>query len=319
MSARESAWLEHQRRRFMRPDAERFWRPDAARFMTPEAARLLLPPSLRPAEPQSSNQIDAAEEAKRQREYDIELAQIKSDFAALRFQIALAKRARAQCKANFNPDQPRVPAGNPDGGQWTYGDEASIGDEGTSTDISAQRRRPPRANLTPAQQARLALAKARADAALARVRAIDPTWRPRESLTGPKNSEGIIQAKEAEAREAEAHYLELLRAGADPTSPGLGKPSQDVLRPGGELVGRPLSRARAQVTTVPPQEFENIRSDLMIGARAIETPERYNGLWFRRDGGVVFGVRSSRDHGLTIDVIESKNPLIRQGMKVHQR
>jgi hypothetical protein len=22
-------------------------------------------------------------------------------------------------KANFNPDQPRVPAGNPDGGQWT--------------------------------------------------------------------------------------------------------------------------------------------------------------------------------------------------------
>jgi hypothetical protein len=61
----------------MRPDAERFWRPDAARFMSPEAARQLLPPSLWPAELQSSNEVDAAEEAKRQRDYDIELAQIK--------------------------------------------------------------------------------------------------------------------------------------------------------------------------------------------------------------------------------------------------
>ncbi len=26
-------------------------------------------------------------------------------------------------KAGFNPDEPRVPAGNPDGGQWTYGEE----------------------------------------------------------------------------------------------------------------------------------------------------------------------------------------------------
>ncbi|MGE0750270.1 MAG: hypothetical protein AB7K64_06730 [Variibacter sp.] len=138
MSARETAWLEHQRRRFMRPDAERYWRPDAARFMTPEAARQLLPPSLWPVEPQSSNQVDAAEEVARQREYDIELAQIKSDFAALRFEIALAKRAKAECKENFNPDQPRIPAGNPDGGQWTYGDGAAS--DATPTDISGARR-----------------------------------------------------------------------------------------------------------------------------------------------------------------------------------
>ena len=30
-------WLEHQRKRFMRPDAERYMRPDAARFMRPQA------------------------------------------------------------------------------------------------------------------------------------------------------------------------------------------------------------------------------------------------------------------------------------------
>jgi hypothetical protein len=29
-------------------------------------------------------------------------------------------------KAGFNPNQPRVPAGNPDGGQWTNGDSGSV-------------------------------------------------------------------------------------------------------------------------------------------------------------------------------------------------
>ena len=39
------------------------------------------------------------------------------DIAALSFEWKLLKRVRA-LKA-YNPDQPRVPAGNPDGGQWT--------------------------------------------------------------------------------------------------------------------------------------------------------------------------------------------------------
>ncbi len=39
--------------------------------------------------------------------------------AALSFELKLFKLIRA-LKA-FNPDQPRVPAGNPDGGQWTSG------------------------------------------------------------------------------------------------------------------------------------------------------------------------------------------------------
>lgn len=38
-------------------------------------------------------------------------------------------------RANFNPDQPRVPAGNPDGGQWTTEDngESTAGTAGSST------------------------------------------------------------------------------------------------------------------------------------------------------------------------------------------
>lgn len=34
-----------------------------------------------------------------------------------------------ECARKYDPEQPRVPAGNPDGGQWTSGDAAS--EEGT--------------------------------------------------------------------------------------------------------------------------------------------------------------------------------------------
>jgi hypothetical protein len=43
--------------------------------------------------------------------------------------------ASLDLKAGYHPDQPRVPAGSPDGGQWTSGDIAS---EGTSSDSSAE-------------------------------------------------------------------------------------------------------------------------------------------------------------------------------------
>jgi hypothetical protein len=41
--------------------------------------------------------------------------------AALRVKLALMRLEELRRKAGFNPDQPRVPAGNPDGGQWTSG------------------------------------------------------------------------------------------------------------------------------------------------------------------------------------------------------
>ena len=44
--------------------------------------------------------------------------------AATRFEIALHRHDRA-LKYGFNSDQPRVPSGNPDGGQWTEEDGGS--------------------------------------------------------------------------------------------------------------------------------------------------------------------------------------------------
>ena len=49
-----------------------------------------------------------------------ELVRLKWHVAASRFQVALRRHALAS-KSGFNPNQPRVPAGNANGGQWTSG------------------------------------------------------------------------------------------------------------------------------------------------------------------------------------------------------
>jgi hypothetical protein len=48
------------------------------------------------------------------------LLRLKWLAAATRFELALLRHDRA-LKANFDPNQPRAPRGNPDGGQWTDG------------------------------------------------------------------------------------------------------------------------------------------------------------------------------------------------------
>lgn len=47
--------------------------------------------------------------------------------AGERMMAAFARLQAFAEKAGFNPDQPRVPAGNPDGGQWTGSDGSSQG------------------------------------------------------------------------------------------------------------------------------------------------------------------------------------------------
>ena len=48
-----------------------------------------------------------------------EVAYLKMLFAGQRFREALRREAEREEK--YRPDQPRVPAGNSDGGQWTDG------------------------------------------------------------------------------------------------------------------------------------------------------------------------------------------------------
>jgi hypothetical protein len=80
----------------------------------------------------SDDESDAPDAASRARSERL-LADAKSA-AALRHKLALmdiAAQRIAGHRSHFNPNQPRVPAGNPDGGQWT-----STG-EGTGSRLAA--------------------------------------------------------------------------------------------------------------------------------------------------------------------------------------
>lgn len=54
-----------------------------------------------------------------------ELLRVRPAYYALTYGYDLVKR---RFKANFDPSQPRVPAGNPDGGQWTSEGGGGLGD-----------------------------------------------------------------------------------------------------------------------------------------------------------------------------------------------
>jgi hypothetical protein len=74
----------------------------------------------------------------------MELLNLCSDIASLRMQLALIKLRRA-LQTKYRPDQPRVPAGNPDGGQWTSegGGQGTHGDNTIDVDVTGSTERPP--------------------------------------------------------------------------------------------------------------------------------------------------------------------------------
>jgi hypothetical protein len=179
------------------------------------------------------------------------LRQRRAEIAAIRRDLnALARGVRilgeelpalvmAELRAAFkkySPDQPRVPAGNSGGGQWTSdGGSGPANDSRVVSDVTpdntwipgeqyAQNTRRGGGGLiliggnwlepTPAQEARLTAADAQARDALARVRNFDPYWQPTRGLYA--TVEGKISDLEAQAREAKARLAELASAGIGP-------------------------------------------------------------------------------------------------------
>jgi hypothetical protein len=124
-------------------------------------------------------------------------------------QLRELKRA---VKAGFDPNQPRVPAGNGrPSGQWTRG-----GGGGGGTQVAqnfprsgGSRNRGNFEEPTPAQAARLVAAQSHAREVVRRVREIDPAWSPTPSLVDPNSVGGQISAAEADGEQAEAQLLEL--------------------------------------------------------------------------------------------------------------
>jgi hypothetical protein len=107
-------------------------------------------------------------------------------------------------KAGFRPDQPRVPTGNPDGGQWT--------DETLSPTLVQSRgsgrssgRRASVTNLS--QETRLEISQMQMRSAVREAQSIDRNWRPRPQAY--ETVEGQIRANEATRLEAELRYFQL--------------------------------------------------------------------------------------------------------------
>lgn len=109
-------------------------------------------------------------------------------------------------KAGFRPDQPRVPAGSPGGGQWTDGGVVRVSRRttGTSGLIRVGNRW---LVPTPAQEVRLAQSLANMKAALRDVRKADPGWKPTPQLY--ETVEGQIAANHAIALQAQFRVFEL--------------------------------------------------------------------------------------------------------------
>lgn len=164
---------------------------------------------------------------------DAILLRLKWRLAFGEWEAKLANWVEA-AKAGFDPNQSRVPAGNPDGGQWTSTGGSSGGTGHVLSDATPDNFRKPGTRVaqagrprsgsairfggqsydaTPGQAARYSAADVRAAAALRRVREIDPKWKPRPSLAPPRSAEGAIAIRQPEAREAEARLREFARRG----------------------------------------------------------------------------------------------------------
>lgn len=150
--------------------------------------------------------------------------------------------------AKYRPDQPRVPAGSPEGGRWTDGsggsgpmsfeewlaggwaDFGASGSEGAGEELGEWSLPDDEARVeqvgnrgrgggawpgaTPGQQARLAASDSQAQAAIRRVQEIDPRWRPPSSMS--EGIEGAILSNQAAVRQAEVRLRELQGRGIGP-------------------------------------------------------------------------------------------------------
>jgi hypothetical protein len=111
----DSPWLRHHRQRWLRHDAHLWIRPDAARFFAPGTDPAVINPTL-PRKP------DAAKAAAFESELQAEIANGYRLVAVLRAEVAELRaelKRRRELEAKYSPSQPRLPAGNPRGGQWT--------------------------------------------------------------------------------------------------------------------------------------------------------------------------------------------------------
>jgi hypothetical protein len=152
------------------------------------------------------------------RSADTQNVLLKARYAFAVAQLELRQLLILRARKQYNPNQPRVPAGNAGGGQWTDGG----GGGGPRSEYAQLKpRRLPvghriiggRAHtVTPAQEARLDVTAAQARALVREVQRRDPSWKPKPSIY--EGVEGRILTNQSEAQQAAARLRELKCKGA---------------------------------------------------------------------------------------------------------
>ncbi len=99
MAQFNETWVEHQRRRWMRTGRSG-WNDRMRGFTQPQLL---------------------TEESDLDWQTETAIRRARCQLAAASFELALMRLDQLCRKANFNPDQPRVPAGQPGAGQWVEG------------------------------------------------------------------------------------------------------------------------------------------------------------------------------------------------------
>lgn len=203
----------HQRARFMRPDASRYLRADEARWQRPPHPDEIKysPDQPRDERGRWTDQTgtavnpfgfldpDSSEEA---------TSEVGSDGGGL---SAFSAADSSATMFDIDPDA----VGQP-------GDELAQNRRagGLSTQFP---------EATPAQMLRLDLARSEADAAIGRVRELEPGWQPNSSLY--QSVEGAISAAQGETLQAQTHVNELAQRGIGPGPYAVGSiPARGVSR-----------------------------------------------------------------------------------------
>ena len=92
--------------------------------------------------------------------------------------------------------------------------------------------------------------------------------------------------------------------------------ADDVLRPGGNLIGTVAKGATPNIRTVTPQEFAKLQEQLLKGTKQSGQYAGGKGTWHELPGGGRVGVRTSDKSGVTLDI---DIPGMPSGLKVHQQ
>ncbi len=184
-------------------------------------------------------------------------------------------------KYGYNPNQPRVPRGQREGGQWVALGGNQVAGGGSAAGWRVRLSRTDFPGATHGQLVRLEQNVARTEAALAQIRQYESEWRPSTaSWTGPGSINGAIRNAEARAVEAEGR-LEQLRTGIGGNrGPALDESSQGA-----------SSRAFDGQTWI--QAYRSVNNSPDLFGRPAWPAESGTVAVTQVDGKLYFGVNSS--------------------------